>query len=151
MGDQSFVDLCCDGGIEEVQAAINNGADVNEEDYSGTTGLMSALANSQNNVVQLLLEQPQIDINKVDQDGSSALHWALYGDNHEGLAALLARHDILITSINQRDQWGNTPIMESLYQWNHNTVNCFHMLLNNPLVDLDTRDNYERTRHEVRR
>ena len=46
MGDQRlcFVqDLCSNGDIEGVQAAIDNGADVNEGDFLGTTGLMLAL------------------------------------------------------------------------------------------------------------
>ena len=70
MGDQRFLDLCY-RGVQGVQAAIDNGADVNEEDpwgggNTGRTGLMWALCKRQNNVVQLLLNHPQIDINKVD-------------------------------------------------------------------------------------
>ena len=42
--------------------------------------------------------------------GESALHWAGDIDNHAGLAALLARHDDL-TSINDRNSKGQTPIM----------------------------------------
>jgi len=68
-------------------------------------------------------------------------------DNHEGLAALLTRHDDMITSsINQRNDDGQTPIMRAIF---HNSVNCFHLLLTNPKVDLDTRDDYERTPQEV--
>merc|ERR1712088_1249858 len=33
----------------------------------------------------------------------------------------------------------------------HNAVNCFNLLLTHPEVDLDTRDNYERSPEEVRR
>ena len=33
MGDQRFLDLCY-RGVQGVQAAIDNGADVNEEDYT---------------------------------------------------------------------------------------------------------------------
>ena len=70
-------------------------------------------------------------------------------DNHEGLAALLTRHDEMITttSINQRNNDGQTPIMRAIF---HNSVNCFHLLLTNPKVDLDTRDDYERPPQEVR-
>ena len=148
MGDDSFCGLCLNGDIEGVQAAIDNGADVNEEDdLFGKTGLMWAFYRNHNNVVQLLLNQPQIDVNKVDQQGRSVLDWALNLDNHEGLAALLARHDVLATSINQRDRSGYVPIVTAAC-WN--SVKCFHLLLTHPLVDLDTRDGYERTPQEVR-
>ena len=41
MGDDSFCGLCLNGDIQGVQAAIDNGADVNEEDdLFGKTGLM---------------------------------------------------------------------------------------------------------------
>ena len=147
MGDQlTFWRLCRDGDIEGVQAAIDNGANVNEEDDSGWTGLMLALGNSQNNVVQLLLNHPQIDVNKVDRDGECALHCAVFRDNHEGMAALLARQDL--TTINQRENQGRTPIMKALQQ---NAVTCFNLLLAHPEVDLDARDGYQRSPEEVRR
>ena len=153
MGDQrSFVELCVYGDIEGVQAAIANGADVNEASGFGATGLMLALNRSHNNVVQVLLQHPQIDINKVNRRGDNALHFAVILDNHEGLAALLARHDVLTTTINQRGINQRTPIMAAVSRsQGFKAVNCFYLLLTNPLVDLDTRDNYERTRHEVRR
>ena len=149
MGDnRRFGQLCLDGDIEGVQAAIDNGADVNEAMYYyGGIGLMLALWNGHNNVVQLLLQHPQIDINKVDEDRSSALHWAVYGDNHEGLTALLARHDDL-TTINQSDHYGRNPIMFAVA---NNSVNCFQLLLTNPQVDLDTRDDYKRDKEQISR
>ena len=149
MGDlRVFMEMCRDGDIDGVEAAIDNGADVNEADGFGVTGLMYALEESHNNVVQLLLQHPLIDINKVDRDGWSALHYAVVRDNHEGLAALLARHDELTTSINQRNRrLGRSPIMIAV---SFNKVNCFHLLLTHPLVDLDTRDNHQRTPQEVR-
>ena len=148
MGDQRlFWELCADGEIEGVQAAIDIGADVNEDSYWGATGLMLALSNSHNNVVQLLLHHPQININKVDLDGCSALHWAVTGDNHEGLAALLARN-YDTTSINQEDDCGWTPFTGAIV---YNKVNCFQLLLTNPQVDLDTRDGYQRNPEQIRR
>ena len=84
MGDQSFWRSCENGDIEGVQAAIDNGADVNDEDIRGRTGLMRALLNShRNDVVQLLLNHPKIDINRDDRYGQCALHYAVSEDNHE--------------------------------------------------------------------
>ena len=147
MGDDSFCGLCLNGDIEGVQAAIDNGADVNEEDdLFGKTGLMWAFYRNHNIVVQLLLNQPQIDVNKVDQLGRSALHHAVLGANHEEMAALLARQDL--TTINKRGDFGWSPIMYAVYC---NALNCFNLLLAHPGVDLDTRDNYKRSPEEVRR
>ena len=151
--------LCENGDIEGVQAAIDNGADVNVESVWGTTALMYALTKSQNNVVQLLLNHPQIDINKVTRNGDCALHYAVSYDNHEGVAALLARQDL--TTINQRSNHGRTPIMGAVVGNSevdnirgylvHSAVNCFNLLLAHPELDLDTRDDYQRDPEEVRR
>ena len=147
MGDQlTFWRLCRDGDIEGVQAEIDNGANVNEEDDSGWTGLMWALGKRHNNVVQMLLNHPQIDVNKVDSGGQCALHYAVFRDNHEGMVALLARQDL--TTINQKERYGLTPIMRAIYR---NAVNCFNLLLAHPEVDLDTRDDHQRSPKEVRR
>ena len=146
MNDQRLVDLCRHGDIEGVQAAIDHGADVNVEDRVGGTGLMVALKNNQNNVVQLLLNHPQIDVNKVNRNGKGALHYAVVGVNQEGLAALLARQDL--TTINQRDNEGDEPI---IFAVEYNAVNCFKLLLAHPKVDLDARDDYQRSPKEVRR
>ena len=140
----NFWELCENGDIEGVQAAIDDGADVNEADSGGRTGLMRALRGGHNNVVRALLQHPKTDFSKLDLKGSSALHWAVFGDNHEGMSALLAQDD---QSINQKDRYGQTPIMNAV-GWN--AVNCFQLLLTNPLVDLDTRENYRRTTQEVR-
>ena len=96
----NFGSLCRDGNLEGVQAAIDNGTDVNEENDLGETGLMWALYRNHNNVVQVLLHHPQINIDIVNEDGNSALHWAVWNDNHKGLAALLAQHDDMTTFIN---------------------------------------------------
>ena len=139
MGDQlTFWRLCRDGDIEGVQAAIDNRANVNEEDDSGWTGLMMALGNSHNNVVQLLLNHPQIDVNIVNRAyGYCALHYAVNGHNHKGMAALLARQDL--TTINQRSNEGKTPIMFAV---GLNRVNWFKLLLAHPQVDLNQKDYY---------
>ena len=152
----TFVRMCRVGDITGVQAAIDNGDDVNQEDSYGQTGLMLALINSQNSVVQLLLNHPQIDINKAPfrkptgaikiGKRSCALHYAVETDNHEGLKALLDRQDLTI--INQRSYGGWTPIMGAVVS---SAVNCFNLLLADPRVDLDTRDDYQRSPEEVHR
>ena len=113
-------------------------------------------------MVEELLRQPGIDINMLDRDGECALHCASFKDNHEAMELLLARNDL--TSINQRNWWeaswsnirdeitpdmmGRTPIMQAVAR---NAVKCFHLLLTDPRVDLDVRDDYQRSPEEVNR
>ena len=142
--------MCNDGDIEGVMTALDNGADVNEEGaLSGMTGLMLALRNSHNNVVQVLLNHPEIDVNKIsDELGWSALHWAVAVDNHEGLEALLAHQHLTTDAINHRDHYGHSPIMEAVA---YNAVNCFNLLVADPRMDLDTRDDFKRGPQDVLR
>ena len=113
-------------------------------------------------MVEELLRQPGIDINILDRDGECALHSASFNDNNEAMKLLLARNDL--TSINQRNWWeaswsnirdeitpdmmGRTPIMQAVAR---NAVKCFHLLLTDPRVDLDVRDDYQRSPEEVNR
>ena len=99
-----------------------------------------------NNGLWSLRSHPQIDVNKVSRSGRCALHYAVFPDNHEGMAALLARQDL--TTINQRNYYGKTPIMEAI---DCNSVNCFNLLLAHAELDLDTRDDYRRSPEEVQR
>merc|ERR1719220_2707982 len=63
------------------------------------------------------------------------------------MAGLLARQEL--TTINQKDNNnGRTPIMKAI---EYNAVNCFNLLLAHPEVDLDTRDNHQRSPEDVRR
>ena len=95
--------------------------------------------------MQVLLHHPQIDVNNRGDEGS-ALHWAAASDNHEGMKLLLGHANLTSESINYRDRNGWSAIMDALLC---HSVNCFHLLLTNPMVDLDTRDNYVRSAKEV--
>ena len=64
MGDQNFRMMCFHGDIEGVRTALDNGADVNEATFNGgCTALMWALHRHHNDVVQVLLNHPEIDVN----------------------------------------------------------------------------------------
>ena len=149
MSDESnwgFFGLCWVGNYEEVETAIAGGADVNETNSSGETGLMMALQRRRNKVARLLLQQAKIDINKVDHHGVCALHHVVLNDNCEGLALLLAREDL--TSLNKRNRWKETPIVHALAC---NAVDCFRLMLCDPRLDLDVRDGHQRSLEEVQR
>ena len=151
--DKAFWELCRHGDIALVQKAIEDGVDVNEEAddgfYKGKTGLMLAIGFKHNSLVKLLLEHPDIEVNKVNKsDRCCALYMAVEAHNDQGLAQLLARQDL--RSINQENSLGWTPIMLAV-RWN--SVNCFKLLLADQRTSLETRDNFgsQRSPEEVQR
>ena len=56
--------LCQDGNLEGVREALGRGGNVNQCDQQGVTGLMWATHNNFNKVVELLLQQPGVNINQ---------------------------------------------------------------------------------------
>ena len=76
-----------------MRASIARGQDVNEASgrgYGNSTGLMRAVADSNNDIVKLLLEQPNVDLNSTTVNGQTALHEAAVNDNFQGVKQLLA-------------------------------------------------------------
>ena len=59
----SLVDLCRDGDLEGVRAALENGDNVNMKDEDDMTGLNRAVENNHSSVVALLLKTPNIEVN----------------------------------------------------------------------------------------
>ena len=85
----SLVELCRDGDLERVKLALQRGVDVNTKDKNGRTGLMQAVRNNHNSVVELLLNKPNIDLNFKSGRGNCALLQAVHSKNNEGLRLLL--------------------------------------------------------------
>ena len=150
---ENFVFLCRAGRLVDVRTALDNGADVNQVDYGGWTGLMKALMHRHNDVAEVLLQRPEVDVNAVDYHGDSALYAAVCFNNHEMTAVLLAREDLTRACINSRATLsqlrtnGRTPIMHAIAE---NSVPCLPLLLACTKVDLDVRDKYQRSPHEVK-
>ena len=70
----SLVEFCKKGDFEGVKDALEAGADVNTKGEYGWTGLMWAVMNNHNSVVDLLVKTPNIDVNL---KGDSGLSFAL--------------------------------------------------------------------------
>ena len=125
------------GKLAKVREAIDRGGDVNEKNFTGSTGLMYAMQYKHNSIVKLLLEQPMLDLNLTDSWGETALHIAVFNDNVEGMKLLLA--DPRLNTHNHKDEYGWTPAMSAI---NHKQVNALRELVAHPSVDLDTKDKY---------
>ena len=85
----AIYELCRDGKLDEVRAALERGGDVNDKGPGGQTALMWAVGKGHNSIVRLLLEQPAVKVNEKRIDGWTALHWAAKYNNPEGARMLL--------------------------------------------------------------
>ena len=102
---------CALGKLEEVREALQAGADPNTRvPITDSTCLMVAISRKQEEVVDLLLAQPSIEVNAKDNKNITALHLACRTrtGNIAILSKLLAVPGILV---NERDSDGWTPIM----------------------------------------
>ena len=101
--------LCDFGNVEEVREALQAGGDPNTRGgRANKTCLMWAIIRGNEEMVDVLLEQPCIEVNAKDNNESTALHVACGCVNVAILNQLLAVAGILV---NERDSRGWTPIM----------------------------------------
>ena len=74
--DEDFFQLCASGTAQEVETAINEGADVNARDEYGETPLMSAARSNRNPEVISILLQNGADASIRDNEGITAVDYA---------------------------------------------------------------------------
>ena len=67
--NELFLEACENGEVAKVNAAIVLGVDVNTKDTHSQTGLIWAILRKHENIVDILLAQPAIDINGKDNSG----------------------------------------------------------------------------------
>ena len=105
----------------------------------GFSGLMIAMSKNHNAVARLLLEQEDLDVN-MDCNGSTALHYAVHGNNVEGLGLLLARQDL--DCFNRVDKLDCTPLKLALV---YNSLDCVSLLLADKRSDSNIKDSWDLT------
>ena len=133
--------LCSDGDLGGVKRALGRGEGVNSVDALGQTGLMCAVGNKHNSIVQFLLQYPGVDVNYQNILDHTALHYSVRGDNLEGLRLLLAHPGM--RSLNTRaGENSETPLMLAVH---HGSLSCVRELVGVEGVDLDTRDDRGRS------
>ena len=72
-----YASLYCKPDI--VEALLQNGADVNVRN-EGRTSLQHAAWMGYTDIVFVLLDDPNIDLNAIDNDGNTALHLSVFND-----------------------------------------------------------------------
>jgi len=126
-------DLCGLGELNLVRDLLLAGADPNTRGgIYNRTCLMWTILNNHEEVVDLLLAQPGIEVN-----GSFALHVACSKGNVAILSKLLAVPGILV---NKRDSDGRTPIMQAICDGRTDAVRVM-AAVDEVNLDVDLRDN----------
>ena len=97
--------------VQEIQLAIEQGADVNAKNEYGQTALMWAASSENNLEVAKLLLQAGADANAKNNEGQTALMVAaFYGNSGIAQALLQARADV-----NARERSGITSLMTAAF------------------------------------
>lgn len=93
------------GDIDNVNALLNMGFDINERNYRGRTSLIEASENGHKNVVRLLRNNGA-DPDLKDKDGFTALIHAIQQKNTDIVNELIG-----YANVNVRDHENNTPLI----------------------------------------
>lgn len=108
--------------VDDVEAEIAKGADVNISDNLGLTSLMHAVGNSKNPKITKLLIKNGADINAVDKNGASALMHAAEWNNYSENDGVIDQLIQLGANKELRDETGWSYLMYSAKWWVAATV-----------------------------
>lgn len=97
------------GDVEDVQMALDGGADVNVADDLGRTALHMASANGHETLVQMLLEAGA-DVGALNTEKNTPLHWACL-NGHERIVSKLMQFGASPTALNVHER---TPVDEAM-------------------------------------
>lgn len=77
----AFYWVACNGYVAMIKYLITKGCDVNVASKMGRTPLSKACWNGKKEVVEILVNQPNIEINSPDRNGRYPIHNAVWGVN----------------------------------------------------------------------
>ena len=138
LGRKPLWECCSIGDLDQVSAALGRGEDVNGKSPCGKTGLMLAVERRHNLVVDLLLQQPRIDVNCYDYGGDNALDTACFMNNAEAVR-MLVNHPAM-SSLNMWTQTGDFPLMIAV---KHGYVECARVLVALPGQNMQKREQWD--------
>ncbi len=91
---------------EQVQACLNNGADLNAEGEHGYPLHLAASSNENPNVIKVLLDAG-VDVNTRSRSRNTPLHWAVAGNKNPNVIKVLLDAG---ADVNARNGDGGTPL-----------------------------------------
>merc|ERR1712080_126923 len=118
LAERVFVASCESGDIGAVREGLQAGVGVNCMGRDDSTGLMRAIAMRHNQVVELLLQQQDIDINKPSMGAEqiTPLQVACISDNTWAIQKLSSHPKM--SSLNTKSREGWTPLMAAVANGN---------------------------------
>ena len=72
-GGSALISAATRGDLEMVNALLQGGADVNQKDEKRFTALLRALQNDREEIANILVARPELDVNAQGEGGASAL------------------------------------------------------------------------------
>jgi len=134
---------CIAGNIQAVSDIVTSKeVDINDTDYCGNTPLytplMLAVESYHTEVVRFLLTQPELQLNKRNSDGRTALHWACWYNSDITIVRLLCQDKRCTPSVlNIEDNDGRTALMLAVY---NGRLEIVKEMENVEGIDFDTKD-----------
>jgi ankyrin repeat protein len=108
MSGADFLDLCEKGSLEDIQAAIYGGADVNVRGGEGRTPLSLAASSGSDPEVITALVKAGADVSSLSAINWTPLRWAAWDNDNPGVITALAKAG---ANANERDAGDVTPLM----------------------------------------
>lgn len=124
--------------INKVKFLLDLGADVNAKNQYGDTALYSAIIKNNKEIVELLLNQPGIDINIKSNDGRTALMEAASDEKRKDIVKLLLSKPNI--NINAQDSHGQTALMMATSPGNLKIVEL--LFTNLPQINVNLQNKY---------
>lgn len=97
LDDMCFKSACYTGNVDEVKRYLKM-ADLHVNDFCGdnATGFTKAVKEGHLEVVRLLVADPRVNVNFVDNSQCSGLMYALWNSWHDMVELILTRKDLVI-------------------------------------------------------
>ena len=129
-GRTALISAAAHGDVPVVRALLNGGADVNAQDSSRYTALFHAIEARYDEVADVLLAQPGLDLNARGKNGVTALISFVWRDRADVVKLLLDRG----ANVNLQDADGDTALHGAAESGNIEIIN--HLLTKGADIEL---------------
>ena len=139
--NKQFWEACSRGDIGGVVEGLDKGADVNFGGHAnGDSGLTMAIKDMHNEVVEILLAQPSVNVNFRNGKDWTPLHSACANHNPHAVERLVSDVRLTQESLNLREQvFGQAPLMLAVYKGN---IEAVRLLTEVEGIDLMTENKF---------